>query len=178
MSGIPEAMPGDFGLTQIHGFSGFGVRCGQWLMGDGFLDFEHAFLVLDHNQIIEAEPGGARIVDIDEYAPDSGYTVQYSQWPLTRQQRLDIVAAGRKCEGVPYAWLDYFAIAEHHFDMNIWFGNGSLREYIEGTGHMICSQLVDWCYAQADLHMFQDKRWAGYVKPGDLWQVRNGPIVD
>jgi hypothetical protein len=33
---------------------------------------------------------------------------------------------------------------------------------------MICSQLVDFCYAKAGVRLFADNRWEGYVTPADL----------
>lgn len=35
--------------------------------------------------------------------------------------------------------------------------------------------LVDQIYLDADLHMFNDGRWPGYVSPAALRQVLTGP---
>ena len=40
---------------------------------------------------------------------------------------------------------------------------------------MICSQLVDYCYLMAGVHLFNDGRWPGYVTPEDLANVIADP---
>lgn len=161
--------PGDFGLTHIRGTAGAAIRAGQWLNGDGFADYEHAFLVLDRGEIIEAEPGGARIRPLAEY---DGTPTVYSTWTLTDAQRATLAAAGRRYEGVPYSALDYAALVAHRLHIPA----PGLREYIASAGHMICSQMVDQIHLDASLHMFSDQRWAGFVTPGSLRRVLTGPL--
>jgi len=48
---------------------------------------------------------------------------------------------------------------------------GWLLDYVAGTGHIICSQLVDQCYLDAGVHLFDDGRFVGDVTPGDLAHV-------
>ncbi len=58
-----------------------------------------------------------------------------------------------------------------------------LLDYVAGTGHMICSQLVDQSYLDAGVHLAEDGRFPGDVTPGDLayvgtiGNVDNGPYV-
>jgi len=153
--------PGDIGLTSIVGLVGWGIRVGQWLNGDGFGVYEHAFLVLDNGQLIEAQPGGAQIVGLDVYA---GRHVEYVSPELTEAERLLICLRGREMVGVDYSFLDYAAIAAHHFRLPI----PGLRRYIAATGHEICSALCDEVYRRAGVHLFADSRWPGYVVPADL----------
>jgi cell wall-associated NlpC family hydrolase len=161
--------PGDFGLTRINGYAGGLIRVGQWLNGNGFSEFEHAFIVLPDGKIIEAEPGGARIADLSEY--DTVPTT-FSHWNLTDVQRSDIGNRARQLEGIPYSALDYLALAAHRLHIP----TPGLRGYIATSGHLICSQLVDECYARAGVHLFTDDRWPGYVTPGALRQVLTGPL--
>jgi hypothetical protein len=56
--------PGTMGLTPIAGEVGRLIRLGQKLNGNGFSTWEHAFILLPGDQILEAEPGGARIVPL------------------------------------------------------------------------------------------------------------------
>ncbi|MFH8681773.1 hypothetical protein [Streptomyces lydicus] len=158
-------LPGDIGLTQISGASGRLIRFGQWINGDGFADYEHAFLVLPDDQVLEAEPGGARIRPLTDYG---GANVLYV-WPegLTERQRAGICTAASRYVGVPYSFLDYAAIATHRFHVPV----PGLRRYIANTRHMICSQLVDQCYLDAGVHLFADGRWPGYVTPMALYQL-------
>lgn len=157
-------LPGDFGLVSIPGAGGWGVRVGQWLNGDGWSDFHHAFVVLDQGEVLEAEPGGARIVPLVNYA---GSNAVYSSWPLTDDQRAAIVGEARPLVGTPYSWLDYLSLALHRLHIPA----PHLRAYIASTGHMICSQLTDEVYRRAGLHMFNDGRWPGDITPGDLTAV-------
>ncbi|MCX4751757.1 hypothetical protein OG455_41660 [Kitasatospora sp. NBC_01287] len=158
-------LPGSIGLTSIAGAVGLGIRVGQWLNGGGFTEFEHAFLVLPDGQLLEAEPGGARIAGLDEYA---GRHVEYvAPAGLTDGQRAAICAAALRYVGVGYSAAEYFAIAAHRFHLPV----PGLRRHISDSRRMICSQLVDQCYQDAGVHLFQDGRWPGYVTPGDLWQL-------
>lgn len=160
-----QPLPGDIGLTNVEGAVGLGIQVGQWLLGDGDCPYEHAFLVLPDGQLLEAQPGGARIAGLDEYA---GRQVLYvAPEGLTDEQRAAICAAAMKYVGVPYSFLDYAAIAAHRFRLPIpW-----LRRYVASTKHLICSQLVDQCYADAGVRLFQDGRWPGYVCPADLYRL-------
>lgn len=161
-------LPGDFGLVSIRGIAGLGVRIGQGLNGDGWGSYHHAFVVLDHGEILEAEPGGARIVPLSNY---DGTNAVYSSWDLTDTQRAAVVREARPLVGTPYSWLDYLSLALHRLHIPA----PHLRRYIADSGHMICSQLIDTCYLRAGLHMFDDGRWSQDVTPGDLTRVLTGP---
>lgn len=157
--------PGDIGLVSMPGPTGLLIRAAQWLNGDGFAHYEHVFLVLDNATLIEAMPGGARIAALSEYDPRD--VLYVAPMGLTDAQRAAIVVAGRAYLGVPYSWLDYLALAAHRLHLPI----PGLRRYVQATGHMICSQLVDQAYHDAGVHLFDDGRWPGYVTPGDLYRL-------
>lgn len=154
--------PGDIGLTSITGAVGQLIRIGQWLNGDGYGAYQHAFIVLPGNRLIEAMPGGAQIVSLDSYADRD--VLYVSPVGITDAQRKAVVDNALRYEGVPYSFLDYIALATHRFRIP---GPG-LRRYIKSTGHMICSQLCDRAYRDAGLQIFADGRWSGYVTPMDL----------
>jgi hypothetical protein len=154
--------PGDIGLTQISGTAGRLIRLGQWLNGNGFADYQHAFLVLPDDRLLEAEPGGARIRPLSSYDDRSVLYVCPPEYPPA--MRKDVCAAAERYVGVPYSFLDYAAIAVHRIHLPV----PGLRRYVAATGHMICSQLVDRCYQDAGVHLFDDGRWSGYVTPGAL----------
>jgi len=172
MTATDPHQPGDIILTQITGKIGKLIEWGQWLNGDGFIDFEHAALYKGNGILIEAEPGGARERPLSEY---TGRSIYWSTGhiALTAAERANIVAAGVKYvqanngRGVPYSFLDYDALAVHRLHIPV----PGLKQYIASTGHMICSQLVDQCYADAGVHLFTDNRWPGYVTPGDIYDV-------
>ncbi|MFB7629686.1 hypothetical protein ACFC0M_01855 [Streptomyces sp. NPDC056149] len=161
-------LPGDIGLTQISGATGQLIRFGQWINGDGFADYEHTFLVLPEDRLLEAEPGGARIRPLSEY---QGTDVRYvCPRRLTEQQRERICAAADHYVGVPYSFLDYLAIATHRIHLTV----PGLRRYVASTHHMICSQLVDRCYQDGGVQLFSDGRWPGYVTPMALFKLLAG----
>ncbi|ANZ20884.1 hypothetical protein ACH4YO_28185 [Streptomyces noursei] len=160
-----QPLPGDIGLTQISGVTGRLIRFGQWINGDGFADYEHTFLVLPGERLLEAEPGGARIRSLSEY--DGSDVLYVCPKQLTEQQREKICVAADRYVGVPYSFLDYLAIATHRLHVPV----PGLRRYVASTRHMICSQLVDQSYQDADVHLFSDGRWPGYVTPMALYTL-------
>ena|ERR1700722_12379607 len=164
------ALAGDYGLTQISGDVGRLIRFGQFLDGVGFEDYEHAFVYIGNGQLVEAEPGGARVRSITEY--DSSRVLwSTGHFQLTQAQRAKICAravgftAANKGKGIPYSFLDYLALTTHRLHIpGPW-----LKDYIQSNQHVICSQLVDICYQNGGVQLFNDGRWPGYVTPGDLY---------
>ena len=162
-----KPIAGDFGLTQIAGTTGKLIRIGQWLNGDGFANYEHAFIYIGNDQIVEAEPGGARIAKLSKYQSDS---IHWStgHFSLTENQRTQIVHAAIGYLGVPYSFLDYASLAARRLDIPV----PGLHSYIKSTKHMICSQLVDQCYQDVGCHIFNDPdRWPGDVTPEALYNA-------
>lgn len=159
METIPPV--GSYGCLRMHGTAGRLIRLGQWLNGDGFKDYEHAFVYVGNGHIVQAEPHGAQLASV----PKTG--VLWSTQPLTAQQGSAIAAAAIQALGTPYSYLDYIAIAMHRFGLNV----PGLKRYIGDSGHMICSQLVAACYLKAGINLCPDEQWDGYVTPGDLAQL-------
>lgn len=151
---------GDIGLTQIRGGVGKLIRFGQWLNGDGFANYEHAFVYVGNGQIVEAEPGGARLANLSEY---DGNTVAWLKAPENRGGLIHLAAV---CEiGTPYSFLDYLALAAVRFHLpSKW-----LRARVQNSGHLICSQLADLAASRAGWHLFDDGRLPQDVTPGDLY---------
>lgn len=193
MTSVPP--PGSFGLTRIRGIKGLAVRAAQLITGDGSA-YTHAFLVLDGGQIIEGEPGGAKVRSLAGYLhrQTTDRDVVFSDAPIQRavaavaahplahgrpnlehelaayewRLRDHVVTLARSMEHRPYSWLTYLALAL----LAIGIRPRRLREYVADTGHLICSQLVDEAYFQAGLHLFDDKRAPMDVTPGDLARYR------
>jgi cell wall-associated NlpC family hydrolase len=158
--------PADFFLAPISGLGGKAIRFGEFLNGQGFLKVQHAGIYMGNDYTVEAYPGGAIHGNIKRFAPDS-LVWSTGLIELTSEQRLSIVAAAMRYIGVPYSELDYLAIAAHRFHIPA----PHLREYIASTKHMICSQLVDQCYEDGGVHLFNDGGWPGYVDPGALFHL-------
>jgi uncharacterized protein YycO len=122
--------------------------------------YQHCGILVDTDTIVEAEPGGAVRREL-HYDPA---TILWSSFDLTDAQRSMICRAAVSQIGTPYSFIDYVAIARHAWGMDTRW----LQDYIGTTDHMICSQLVDWCYAFAGAHLFTDERWPGFVIPPEL----------
>jgi hypothetical protein len=162
--------PGDFAVVSAGGLAGRAVAFGEWLNGDGFGTWEHAFVYIGGGRIIQAEPGGAN------EAPLSGHA--HILWsggviPLTDPQRKAVCDAARGYLGVPYSFADYAALAAHRLHLPV----PGLKAFVASTHHQICSQLVDQCYADAGVHLFKDSRWPGFVTPAALAHLLEGPAA-
>jgi uncharacterized protein YycO len=151
---------GDFGVVLRTGH--WWTQPVEWLISWGSKSRAyHAFLAVDDDQLVEAEPGGARLAAVDEY-PDAVWVSR----PLTDVQRAAIAAAGRAFLGRDYNWLDDLAIglARRGFVPRwVW------RRLNDG-GAVMCSQLVVLAYRAAGVDLFPG-RDAATVTPGDLYQL-------
>ena|ERR1700741_647081 len=153
--------PGDFGLVSIKGGVGLLIRIGQWLNGDGFRDYEHAFIYIGEGKIVEAEPGGALLSDLDEY---DGRSIIWSTGliPLTDDQRRLIVQSALAQVGTPYSFLDYVAIALYRLGIK----HPGVAKRVEDSKHLICSQLVALDYDHAGIPVTDFEPYL--VTPGKL----------
>lgn len=174
---MTDIKPGAFGLSVIEGKTGRLVRRGQDIVDGRKTKFTHAFLVLDNHEVIEAEPGGAQIVSLDKYLSRDPNTVLFSDkpvqtalathcGPLNFEQLLRerIVDIARGLEGIPYNYLDYLAIGLEHFGIDL----PIVRSRVRRQDRLICSQLCDFVYNFAGIHLFDDGRLPQDVTPGDL----------
>jgi hypothetical protein len=156
---------GDYGCCPIGGPTGPLVSFLEWLNGDGFTRWDHAFVVTSVHplRVVEAEPGGAREVAVPG-APVVWSTGRLGL-ELTTAQREEIaaVALGFALSKTPYSWADYLALALRRLHIPF----PGLRSYIASTHHEICSALVAACYDAAGIHLFPGE-WDGYVTPAML----------
>lgn len=183
---MTDIRPGSFGLSVIAGKTGKFVAWGQDIV-DGRRDkYTHAFFVLDGDEVIEAEPGGAVITPLSEYLARPADTVLFSDkpvrefmanhdfvWPHEHEHRLrtQLVTFARTLVGTPYNYLDYLAIGLEHFHIDL----PVIRNRVRREDRMICSQLVDYIYAKNGIHLFGDRRVPQNVTPGDLENYASGP---
>lgn len=173
---------GDFACIPISGSTGELIRIGQWLCGDGFHNYEHAEVFVANpsgepelplGYTMGAYPHGACYSSVPAEEYQDGWLWSTGAIKLTDTQRNKIAQVADSLKGTPYSALDYFAIAAHRLGLPD--PDGELKRYIGNTGHMICSQLVDYCYMVAGVHLFNDGRWPGYVTPADLANVIKHP---
>lgn len=157
---MTEPQPGDIGLVRVAGVVGWAITIGE-LIYDGNWRQSHAFLYLGDGRVLEAQPGGARIAPLSEY---NGRSVECSTRQPSAEERQSIVAIGESLVGVPYGWLDYASLALWRFRIRL----PAIRHRVNDGSNMICSQLVDYAWAGAGVHIFEDGREPGDVTPGDL----------
>ena len=173
--------PGSFFLRRIPG--------NRWIPAmqaflRGTSNYTHAGLILDNDELIEAEPGGAKIKHVStlyRYDPILYSDAPMQHWLATTNfpmvlgakeqaeftKRNEIVGKARYLEGTPYSFLDYLAIAMAEWKLPGW---QFVRDRVESSQHLICSALVDRAYSWADIHLFDDGRLPGDVTPWDLEQ--------
>jgi hypothetical protein len=165
---------GDFACVHEKGDTGTLITIGQFLNGSHTEWYDHACVYVGmpdkdapQGYVMGAQPGGARLAPV-RYAQ---YTGKDNNWlwstgkiEMTSAQRAQIVVNALACKGIGYSPADYFALAAHRLKIPA----PQLKDFIADSGHMICSQLVDWCYLKAGVHLFTDGRWEGYVTPSDL----------
>jgi len=187
---------GSFGLSRISGPVGWFVWLGQLLSGDGSR-WTHAWLVLDNDEIIEAQPGGAKIQHIAERYGHKSIVVcdkpvqnAVADWVdeqlrndvvITKREvavyeadlRTQIVKAARRLDGVPYAFRCYPALGL----LALGVKPKRLRRWVKGSGYMICSMLVDFSYFINGMHLFNDGRESMDVTPGDLFRYSNDDFI-
>lgn len=161
----PMPAPGSFGLTRIVGPTRWWINVGQAINGDPSF-FSHAFLVLDRGEIVEGWPGGARIRRLSSYLGKRD--VVFCEPPMTDLQRQRVVMFGRGMKGTPYSFLDYLSIAAVRLGVR----PPAMQRYVESSGHLICSALVDRTYTLGGVSLFDDGRICGDVTPGDLDRYR------
>lgn len=158
-------------LSRIHGWLGRSAAAAQALTRDGSR-WTHASLYLGDGRLIQAEPGGARIRPVTEFA--DGREVRWSDAPIQRhlaglscwgaeierELRARVVEAALSMEGAPYCWSAYVAIAIP--------GWRRLRRTVEAGDRVLCSALVDRAFRLAGIELFPERRPGGEVTPADL----------
>lgn len=164
--------PGDFCCVPVSGGAGLAIEFWQWADGDRFQPYDHAEVYIGqpddralHGYTVSTYPKGGGKVAL----PCPASALPGALWssglvPLTPAQRAGVVAWAAAHENTGYSWADYAALVLHGLRIPA----PGLRGYIASTGHMICSQLVDAAYSANGVQLFTNRRWPGYVKPGDL----------
>lgn len=149
---LPE--PGDFAVVRTHGWQAAVIRIATRS------HYNHAFLYVWGDRIVEAAPGGA--VCVKNHYPAAN--VLSSHMELTALKRYDICNKALQLVGVPYGWLDILSIGLLQYGIKPKF----IRNRVQHSKDLICSQLVDFAYLLADVHLFEDGRLPMDVTPGDL----------
>src|SRR5487761_1289719 len=113
--------------VRVPNFMGYLIRLFTWSR------YDHAFIYLGTDMILEAQPEGARVSKLSEYNGDS---LLWSTTTLTNSQRSDITEKATSLRGTPYGFLDivYLGLA------TLGFRFGWLLRRVERQDRLICSQ--------------------------------------
>ncbi|WP_328742937.1 hypothetical protein OG436_29540 [Streptomyces caniferus] len=161
---MTEPLPGDFALTTIRGITGRAISAGQYLIGDA-APVQHAMVYVGRGDIVQAMPGGAELIPLEEASPVVAWSTGH--FDLDWAQRAALTWHALALVGTPYSFLDFASLALERFHVRPRW----VRDYVQSTGHLICSQLVDEVYRRAGVPLFDDGRIPGDVTPGDLWRL-------
>lgn len=172
-----QVWPGDFAAVRTYGNVSKWIRAGEEavlmlshkhrLTKQELGSWEHAIFYAGgpDDLILEAEPGGARLIPYHYEAKNLLWSTGHASLDLTPAQRANAMAVAEKYKGTGYSFLDYDAIAMHALGLN----TAWLEDYIKSTQHMMCSQLVDQCRHGLGSYLFTDPpRWSGFVDPLDI----------
>lgn len=168
MTTTMSARPGDFAVVCTGTWATPVIQAMERLNGNHG-PWDHAVICSDVTSdgipmIVEAEPRGAR--EVRWHYQDKPHLWSTSLVVTS----LEAALAAKKYVGVGYSALDYAALAARHWRIPA----PGLKEFIGNSGRMICSQLVDQSCQDADIHLFRDGRWPGYVTPDDLGTLLEG----
>jgi hypothetical protein len=164
---------GDIGIVPVRGTGGWLIGLGERLAGGGRnAAWRHAFVVTavgtspGATRIVEAEPSGAREDALSEYADGP---ILWLRCP--DRYREGVAASATAMIGTPYSWLDYVAVALHHWGLKAKW----LQDYIGAWGHEMCSAFADEAARRGGWHLFGEHAappsvdvWPGDVMPADL----------
>jgi len=148
--------PGSYFVVSTGGVYMDAVKLGTWSVWD------HCGVVLnDDLDMIEAEPGGARLGNLREYA---GCDLIFCEDELDDAARGRIVARALAFKGRPYGWLDILALAL----LAVHIRPRRLVEWAENPRTVICSALVAYAGGIDAPGWTCDRDSPAFVTPKDL----------
>lgn len=147
--------PGQYGCVRTGGFLGWLIRVGTRSR------YNHAFIVMDGGQVVQADPKGASWGQLSDYQHDA---VVFSQDVLSPEQRAAIMNKAVVLLGTPYGWTDIVRLALRCAGVQWQW----LTRAADNERAMICSQLVSACGAAAGVDWLCGREAAAAVTPGDL----------
>ena len=148
--------PGDYIVVRTHGIVGALIRL---VTRSGY---NHAAVVVEDGQVVEAEPGGARLRPLSEY--DGYQMLANTAEPTLAEERAKVVAYARAVVARPYNYDADFVDGLEHLGLR-W---RLLARFAAGRKAVMCSQLVADAGAAAGLNWRCGKATTAEVVPGDL----------
>lgn len=153
-------VPGTFFVVRTSGWAAPIIR------GVTRSEVNHAGIILDtEGRTMEAQPKGADFGRVDNYKNDVLYVANLNLMPAVT---VTVVENAIKLKGRGYGWLDIASIGLLQYGIKPAY----IRDIVEESSYLICSQLVDYDYDLSNVHLFTDKRLPMDVTPGDLYGLR------
>jgi uncharacterized protein YycO len=149
-----EPRIGDYGIVKTTGFFGFLIRLGT------LSRWNHAFIYIGNDSIIEANPGGIQRSHVGKYSRIAWN--KHEQ--LTMRQRKEIVQFAEKAIGTPYNFLMIGNLALRILGLKIFAKTTLLYRWAQKSKGYICSELCAEAYASAGVKIQQPD----LATPGDL----------
>ena len=161
--------PGDFAACSAGGWAGKIVHVLQLLAGGGwkYSKYQHVYVYLGDGMVLQAEPGGSRIVPMTAHKLTMWSTGLIN---LTDEQRARVPEIARQLENIPYSFADYLSVALHRLHIP----SKRLRKFIRDTKHMQCAQLADEFERRLGVHLYAH-RWEGDVIPCNVARLLDKP---
>jgi uncharacterized protein YycO len=168
---MPSAIqPGRYGVVNSGGLLSWLIRKAT------HSPYDHAFIVGDNGQVVEAAARGVRVEWLSEYA---GKPLAFNTGEImTDQQRRTVVDTAVKAVNEPYSYLDLGALGLNALG---WHWRWLFK--LLGKEHVtICSQLCAVAGAAAGLDWMCGRANADEVTPADLAsrpgvEVWTGPLT-
>jgi len=146
---------GDYGVVKTNGIVGFLIRVGTMSR------WNHAFIYVGNENIVEARPMGATLSPASKY-PRAAYN---QHEVVSDEQRQTIVDTALKDVGTPYGFADILVIFLRILGLRF----GSKTRFMAWLGSkdgLICSELVARSYEAAGFTLINEPSYI--VTPGDL----------
>lgn len=151
-----QLLPGTYGVVSGAGFIGGAIRLAtrsHW---------SHAFVIVEGDQIVEAEAGGVKLSPLAKY---HGKQVAFNdEEPLSVAEREGIVKHAMGLINTPYNYLDILALGLDSMGLSSdWMYDAAQKEK-----RLICSQAVARSYYLGAAIDLAHGRLDGRVTPANL----------
>jgi len=146
--------PGDYGVERTRGFTAWAIRVATRSA------FSHAFVVVRGGFVVEARGNGA----VRRPLGDRDAIYSSDAIKLSASDQNGIVGNAEHLVGTPYSWFDIVSIGLLQYGIRPKW----VRNRVQRTDRLICSQLCDLACERAGVHLFADGRLPMDVTPADL----------
>lgn len=154
-------LTGQIVLVHSTGYIPTAIQAFQSLSDPENARWNHAAVMVNQTECVGAEPGGAKLRPVTEFADRV-----VSRIPYTPKQRTTAATFAKDRIGTPYAYADIALIAIALLTKQAtpaW-----LQHELVDDQHWICSALADAAVTAAGIHLFNDHRPSAAVYPANL----------